>query len=498
MKTKAYSTLVALAACCSLFTFCDQNSNKPAGEGQGQKAPGFIEYVAMDSSVFVADSTVEKWQVTFDDPAIEQHAWALWGAITAKTNQKYPVKDTADKYNIEQVQLTVFNTWWDEFETFSPPKERPEHNAMRYHLPRQVSASPGQSGPEVHGGDEVISFNKYSQEFVDYVDRHHLYYLKTLCDMNEQMAKDKVPQEKRVIPTDFDGKSVMLKPTYWVVKNDRPNLLPYWKGPVDEVNGTTYPDRPMSLTWTQFIVFNPTKNKIPEGTPFTRSMLGRDGKYKDTTVTSYEVVGREHFYWVPLTATDIAYIRKGLVFTIGGIPADSLVPGDMALLVGCHVTSVESRNWTWQTFWWTPHPARKAPASANVKGPFNNFDMSHAYYMLNSKGKHHVAFNPYLETPIITPIIIGNNIDKGLGRNSNCMTCHHAAAFPTMNMDPSFANMLTGSYVGSGTLKPTNQIFNGRIQTKFMWGLLMQLQGRTDASFQHDSMSVYPNSGFQY
>ena len=111
--------------------------------------------------------------------------------------------------------------------------------------------------------------------------------------------------------------------------------------------------------------------------------------------------------------------------------------------------------------------------------------------MLNEDGDHHEAFNPYLEPPIITPIIRYNPIDKGLGRNSNCMSCHHSAAFPTLNMDPSFANMLTGSYVGSGELKQDNPIFYGRIKTSFMWGMLMQLQGRTSPDGKVDSLRVY-------
>lgn len=455
-----------------------------------------LVYVPMSENVFESSANLQKWADEYDTTKIFEHAWNIWGGMTAMTDQMYPSNSVADAEGIKQVKLAVFSTWYDEFETFSPPTTNPRGKTMHLHGARQVSANPGQAQP-AHGGGEVLSFNKYTKEFVDYVADNKLYYLKTIGDMNAKQAKDGVPQYQREIPSTFNPHATMLKPTFWIIKKDAAVAMPYWKGPHDDVNGTAYPDRPMSTTWEQFVIVNPTGEKIPAGTTFKREILTQNGKI-DTLINSSEaeIVGLDRFYYLPLTSEDINYIKAGNIFTIGGLDIKDIKPGDLALLVGCHVTTAEFGPWTWQTFFWSPHPSRTPQASANVKPPFTNYDMTQAYYMLNQNGSHHVAFNPYLEPPIISPIIVGNPIDKGLGRNSNCMSCHHSAAFPTMNMDPSFANMLTGSYLGSGEIKPDNTIFYGRIKTNFMWGLLMQLQGRTSPDGKIDSMSVY-QFGFQ-
>jgi hypothetical protein len=62
------------------------------------------------------------------------------------------------------------------------------------------------------------------------------------------------------------------------------------------------------------------------------------------------------------------------------------------------------------------------------------------------------------------------------GADSNCMSCHHAAAFPTLNNDPSPANMLLGSYWSKGPVDGTEEWFQGRVKTHFMWGIIIQNQ----------------------
>jgi hypothetical protein len=57
------------------------------------------------------------------------------------------------------------------------------------------------------------------------------------------------------------------------------------------------------------------------------------------------------------------------------------------------------------------------------------------------------------------------------------MSCHHAAAFPTLNNSPSFADMLSGSYYSKGIVTGTEPWFQNRIKTQFMWGEVMQNQG---------------------
>lgn len=481
---------------------CSDNPKNNSGNAADSLAlaskgvPDGVVYVAPDSGIFKDPKVIQTWVSKFDDAAIEEHAWDLWGGITALTDQKYPCDDTAKFYGLPQVNLAVFTTWWSEYEVFNPPAPAdPMMKLMRHTMPyhglRQASANPGQVAPEAHGGD-VISFNKYTTEFKDYVAKNKFYYLKTLCDLKKANTAN--------VPQTFDvKKSMMLKPSFIFVDKTKPVLIPYWKGPSMDVAGTSDPDRPVSTTWMQWVLFNPTSTPVKPGTPFTTQYMNAKGEMVDTTLTQYETVGLNNFYWLTLTPSDIAYIGQGNIFTIGGITPSDLKPGNLALMVACHVTSIEFfSDWTWQTFWWSPHPAKTPPASANVKAPFTNYDMIPCYYMIGKDKKPFISQNPYLEPSIIAPIVQYDKFSRGLGVRSNCMSCHHSAAFPTASVDPNPGHMLIGSYIGSGQVNTDNPIFgppnNRRLNTNFMWSIILIKQAVTvPGDFKRDSLSMYLN-----
>jgi hypothetical protein len=423
-----------------------------------------IVYVAPNPKAFVPAKTIEGWVAHFDDKAIRAHAYQIWGALSALTNQYYSVK--AKNGQLIKSRLATFDTWFDEYEVFhTSPGGVPDTAAAHHlHAPRQ-----GTGGGA--GGTEVISFNKYSLEFRDYVNANHYYGEQTLIDLNNKFDKACTPLAQRVANTDFPDNAVMLKPTYYIVKRDRPTPMQYWKGPNLTVDGTTYPAVPTMPTWEQIVVVDPT-GKAKPGDTYKIKVLSPAKGYETRTMKADAIVGLKNFYWFPLSADDIAYIKGGNVFTINGVAPTDMEPGDIALLVGMHVTTNEFGPWTWQTFFWRPKPV--ADAGPFVKAPFNNYDTAQTYYMVGADGKPRIGFNPYLETPIIGPTFMDQSMR---GADSNCMSCHHAAAFPTLNNDPSFANMLDGSYYSKGQVTGTEQWFRNRTKTVFMWGEVMQNQG---------------------
>ena len=485
----------------------DSTKLKPASAVLLGKGPEGMTYVPADTTIFEGPGVIQKWVDNFDTAKIDEHAWKLWGGITALTDQDYPSTCVAEKDKITPVKLAKFTTWWSEFDVYNAPGT-PNPGAgdgtndgtcpnpvFPFHLARQASAVPGQNTPDAHPGD-VLSFNKYTQEFKDYVADNKLYYLKTLTDLYKAKI-DSIPQT-------FDPKkSMMLKPTFIFAKKDKPVLIPYWKGPGMTVAGTTDPHKPVSTTWVQWVLFNPTNVPVKPGTPFTTQYQSANGSLRDTTLTQYETVGLEHFYYLPLTEKNIKYLQGGNVFTVGGLNLKDLKPGDLSLMVGCHVTTIEFFNdWTWQTFWWSPHPAKTPPASANVKAPFNHYDMEQSYYMIGPDKKPFISQNPYLEPSIIAPIVRIDPFSQGMGVRSNCMSCHHSAGFPTPNLDPSPAHMLIASYMGAGQVNSNNAIFNvglkqKRVNTNFLWTLILLKQA---AGFDFnpaksvDSLQIYLNA----
>lgn len=435
-----------------------------------KNAQGII-YAPADPKAYLPGKTIQKWADNFQDDKIRAHSWQLWAAITARTGQFYSVKDKTGKTT--RANLAVFDTWFDEFEIFdSPPGNCPTPDgckrARHYHQARQTASSPSS------GGAEVTSFNKYSIEFKQYVDKFHYNRKETLVALNNKFIQNNTPLEKRRTEAPPD-QATMLKPSFWVIKKDRPTPMPYWKGTGDTIMGTTDFDRPVVATWEQIVVVDPT-GKAKSGVPYTVPLLTRNG-FIQKTYTDYKIVGLDHFYWVPLSQADVDYIRGGKVFNVWGLKSADIEVGDLALLVAMHVTTDETASWTWQTFFWRPDAVADAPPS--VKGPFRYFDTVATYYFINQDGTPKIGFNPYLETPIEGPIFM--NPQTMRGSHSNCMTCHHAAAFPTMNQDPSPAFMLQGSYVGTGTIIGKEQWFQNRLKTNFMWGMIIQNQSKPDA-----------------
>jgi hypothetical protein len=420
-----------------------------------------LTYVAPDPKAFVSSDTIDGWVKNFDDAAIRAHSYQIWGALTAPTNQFYAVKTKSGQ--IVRSRLSVFDTWFDEYETFHTKSGAPPNDsAHRLHAPRQGTGS---------GGGEVISFNKYSLEFKEYVDRNHYYGEQTLIDANNKFDSACTALADRMAAPVVEQHAVMLKPTYYIVKRDRPTPMQYWKGPGLSVAGTTYSAVPTMPTWQQIVAVDPTGKAKPDDT-YTIKVLSPSQGFVTETLKADAIVGLDHFYWFPLSASDIAYIKGGNVFTINGVPPTKMEPGDLALLVGMHVTTNEFGSWTWQTFFWRPQAV--TDAGPFVKPPFNNYDTAEAYYMVGADGNPRITFNPYLETPIIGPTFMDQSMR---GADSNCMSCHHAAAFPTLNNSPSFADMLSGSYYSKGVVTGTEQWFQNRIKTQFMWGEVMQNQG---------------------
>ncbi len=421
-----------------------------------------LAYAPVDPAVFVAEDVVRDWVRRYDEAAVRDHAWRLWAAITAASGQTVSVVDRRGRRVTAPV--AVFETWFDEFEVFRIEPAQAAGcatpcGAHRLHPPRQRGA----------GGPEIVSYNKYNAEFADYVTENRYFGEQTLIDVNAGFARENTPLAERTIAA-ASPHAIMLKPSYWIAKGHRPTIMPYWKGPGLEVAGTTEPATPVPSTWTQIVLIDPTGEARP-GVPRSVAVSTPDG-VKTMTFTDYPIVGLDRFLWFPLSEQDVRFLKAGNVFTLGGVALADIEPGDLALLVGMHVMTEElSETGTWQTVWWRPDPVPEA--SRYVKPPFDSYEIATAYWMTGPDGAPRVAYNPYLEAIDAGAIFLDPSM---LGVKSNCISCHRAAAFPTLNRDPSEAAMFNGSYYALGQVTGTEPWFAGRTKTNFMWGMVFQNQ----------------------
>ena len=485
LTTLTTLTTLATLACLLILSACSEENSStdatesgktmPSDDGGNQNANWRPNYQGPDHSNY-ATTPAEQQALQAEIDAknltgVREHGWELWGALTHLTDEIY---DPGQKACGVSHKLAAFDTWYGEEEIFRTPVLCPDGKPCAvgsipshyWHTPRQA------------GGAEVLSFNKYSAEFVEWVDENKLYDPVTLTNWNEQLTKDAVPTTDRTVDHFIDPPqpvATMLKPTFWVLKKDQPMMIPYWVGPLNPVStdNSDTPRHPIAQTWKNFVLYDPTGKADPTQAREV-TIYGLNGPETHMVVPK-KVVTQEDFYALPLTAEDVKFIQGGNIFTIGGVPVSELEPCDIAVLVGMHVTSAEVRNWTWQTFYWNPFPSD--PSQPTVEGSFRNFDMATAYFFDGSDGKPHIAYNPYLEPPITGPTFM--NPMTMYGADSNCMTCHHAAAFPTINGSSNPGAMLQGSYVSKGPITGSEQWLNNRIQTTFMWGLVMSMQSKT-------------------
>jgi hypothetical protein len=131
-------------------------------------------------------------------------------------------------------------------------------------------------------------------------------------------------------------------------------------------------------------------------------------------------------------------------------PDGSLRKGSLALLVGLHVATRETKDWVWRTFWWDPDPKNPklgtaAPADAGLKAPWDQYVMG-------------ANFNPYLEAGMKN------------GRVSNCVSCHRMAVIGR--------KMADGEHCLSAI--PENApafVKNRSILTDYLWSVAAQASG---------------------
>jgi len=200
----------------------------------------------------------------------------------------------------------------------------------------------------------------------------------------------------------FPPSALAIKLIWYPVHRDRPAQLPVWDG--EPMIPTGNPDR----TWQRTITIDPSEF-------ITRTLTRPD---------------------------ELAAARA-----IAHDP--SLAPGDLAILLGMHVSTKELPDWIWATDWWHDRPnlgpyAANRPAS--LAGPA-------AHYLMD------VAYSG--EAPCMNPFLEARFPD---GVHSNCLTCHQRAASGAVDYLP----------VTRSVLAPDDPYFAGKLPTDFVWTLALE------------------------
>ncbi|WP_167647860.1 hypothetical protein [Mameliella alba] len=260
----------------------------------------------------------------------------------------------------------------------------------------------------------------------------------------------------------FPDAAVNVKPVYKLITDDR---ITEWTGEDGQTRRlyafTAWPGEPDLANWTPDMKQGGYPETLWQQCVYVD--LDLEGPTTSTGVdvnckspSEGNIYSVDDFIAVDLKKEDAAFVNKST-----GDSSD-LTDGEtsIALLVAMHVTSRETTQWTWQTFWWEADAARpNTPSSAAVASArpdtlttqAAHYAMAPAYSMLvpaqplvggKNVGALVTAFNPYLEAGFGTPVIgITETVQipdgaggwttttTDMGIQTNCMTCHGLAAW---------------------------------------------------------------------
>ncbi len=363
--------------------------------------------------------------------AIRTRAWNLWQAMGTLSGQVS-----------NGTNLAIWDTWWGSEEMFPlNPTCLPIFDATA--TAREISRAfiVNQFKSELHGVQQspqtappspsdfrVVSFNKFNPAYVNFImtlkpgpNASGAYCYRSgasLMDLgfafNRLNSASPVPNPLLVPKiNEFPAPAIATKPVMALVKATGRTVLPVWQGPGDSTNAIN----PTPGTWKSCVVIDPNGTQAP-GSQVSPTPTPVPG----LACQNYTWASLSQLYSVRMNAQEAAAYNQ----VQGSVPQQPAVAGDFAVLVAMHVTTKETSNWTWQTFYWQPNgdtpqgfPGSKANQPAMQPAVLTNYAMCTAWSQNNPSGSNSmtVCFNPYLETSPGIPA----------GITSNCMSCHGTA-----------------------------------------------------------------------
>ena len=378
---------------------------------------------------------------------MRRHCWNVFAGITSLTGTGLP----------------VFMTWYTKADLFPSlgPASNEKAPVFGFEIPRQfrdftplpLPTAASQKPADRREENLILSKVYFNSDLRNYVVQNHLNDPKVLDRLKSRFDAKAAETEDRHIKA-FPPKSVAVKTAWWIVAAGTPTLLPVWDPASNSPQALgNSPNSPDDLArWSRYVAVD------------VRKKLVRHNEYanihRGTASVYARLVPLSRFFSIMLKTPDqVAEIHH----LLPDLPTPKV--GDYAILVGLHITTKETPNWVWATFWWQDQPddgpfAMQRPSL--VLGPWRNYLMNVSYSMNDpreSDGSTHICFNPWLEA----------RIPGGL--TSNCMTCHRLAAWPPVCQD-----------TRRGEISSADKVFETNVKLDFLWSLTNGAQPKACAT----------------
>lgn len=394
-----------------------------------------------------------------DQAAMRRHAWSVWAALTAPTPSGFP----------------VMLTWYGNPEIFGAGTIA----NPRLFLPQVLVGPPDNFG----NGDPPSEINLYNQAYRDHVRGQGYQWRETLRDLVGRAAD----------VADFPAEAIVVKTVWWPVRHDGLTTLPVWDEEptrptfwgtgvgalVDQgFFGPLTPEQQAELKsherhgneWGVFrrvVALDPTSTAAPGATAEVDFFDPEGLDYQTSVRREARVVPLNRLLTVRLR--DAATVDRLNASVLGNLTqrfwGRPITREDSLALVAVHVTTRETPDWVWATFWWHDEPAT-GDRPAGLPAPFDQFRMSvthSADVPLADDGGPHITYNPYLEAGF------------SRGTQSNCLGCHQRAAYTPEGTNHPMP-------VHRGTIPLDDPSFQGDLRTHFLWSLVFRPRSQAAAT----------------
>lgn len=426
-----------------------------------------------------AEIQLNNWIFSGNDSQIYQHGWGLWAGLTQPVG------------SVDGAVVRAFETWTSPGNIIfrsaserrsdesgrdqgnSRPLDRPR---LELHLPRQFQhghraadksasmlSAPAPVPTSGKPDTAILVSVAYNPPAAQHAISNRLFYESTLKQLMAQ-GYTEVPN--------FPSNAIVIKPVFKIIPRNVERgiyAFPGWPGPGAAKPNSGFPE----TAWNSCVYVDINR---PLGIGGNSNDAGCDRRTPANTFYLSD------FIHTRVTAENAPFLSAQLNKPVAA--------GDIAILIGMHITSRENKMWTWQTFWWVADPDRpflpSSPAIAGARplayldGAARHYAMSLAYSTVSpaqpiTKGKNVGApvygYNPYLEAGFGPDVFAGisrpinGTLNANTGIGSNCMTCHNLAAYapPPKPVMP---------YATDFYMSITDPVFDNTLRSDFSWTIV--------------------------
>ncbi len=489
MKLKITALLLAVFGI--MLTLMQTNCNPKTEDDKTlpteEKADKVVKPVALPTNIvpgfnFPEDSaSIYKWisnnsfSGSYDSASVYKHAWGIWAGLTANSGEKYAGDE-----------MLVYETWLGLNDVRNLVEtgqngcdgvarkngraslQRPKQFEHAARFEKQNLSLMAVKGMRPFQNPSTVWVTvSYNPDAACYATQNKIFKQSVINKYYQAGGAGAI--------TPFPSKSMTVKPTYMVYdNNDSLFRLPVWiTAPVPANAGFT--------GQANNFVFIDKNNKQPKGKTAVPvdSTETNEAKIKAATINLSDFIS----FKLDKKMADFMNQQDSVqgMNNNAGSGYGTAKAGEVAVLVGMHVTTKEISNWTWQSYYWTPnrsHPG--APSSdlaaslrpTEITGAAANYACVAAYVMLTPNNPPNktagagpmFGYNPYLEGAFGPGVFAGfantYNASYQYGTQSNCMSCHAlAVASPA------------GVYTTDQTIDLKGTYFNKQVSVDFAWSI---------------------------